>query len=164
MTGVEISARESIFILDGGADAELPAGSGGPVLAGPQAIFVAGRVAPDAPTIVRIGSRRDQGELVAAYAGHLATPDRLLRLLNVGGDVLAQVPVDCQVTPIEIYVSDLDEPDEISVALGGAVSDDRHSRASCGSEAEKLRCARPYGVPGASLVSWRGLPSGVARR
>ena len=24
--------------------------------------------------------------------------------------------------------------------------------------------ARPYGVPGASLVSWRGLPSGVARR
>src|SRR5439155_25804494 len=25
-------------------------------------------------------------------------------------------------------------------------------------------CARPYGVPGASLVSWRGLPSGLARR
>ena len=25
-------------------------------------------------------------------------------------------------------------------------------------------CARPYGVPGASLVSWRGLLSGVARR
>ena len=25
-------------------------------------------------------------------------------------------------------------------------------------------CARPYGVPGASLVSWRGLPSGWARR
>jgi hypothetical protein len=24
--------------------------------------------------------------------------------------------------------------------------------------------ARPYGVPGASLVSWRGLPSGLARR
>jgi hypothetical protein len=27
-----------------------------------------------------------------------------------------------------------------------------------------IACARPYGVPGASLVSWRGLPSGVARR
>src|SRR6188472_497491 len=27
----------------------------------------------------------------------------------------------------------------------------------------RLACARPYGVPGASLVSWRGLPSGVAR-
>jgi hypothetical protein len=27
-----------------------------------------------------------------------------------------------------------------------------------------LSWARPYGVPGASLVSWRGLPSGVARR
>jgi hypothetical protein len=24
--------------------------------------------------------------------------------------------------------------------------------------------ARPYGVSGASLVSWRGLPSGLARR
>ena len=29
---------------------------------------------------------------------------------------------------------------------------------------EALACARPYGVPGASLVSWRGLPSGLARR
>ena len=27
-----------------------------------------------------------------------------------------------------------------------------------------LAWARPYGVPGASLVSWRGLPSGLARR
>ena len=27
-----------------------------------------------------------------------------------------------------------------------------------------IACARPYGVPGASLVSWRGLPSGLARR
>ena len=93
------------------------------MLAGPEAIFVAGRVAADAPTIVRFGSRRDQDQLVAAYAGRLATPDRLLRLVNVGGDVLAQVPVDCKFTTIEIYVSDLDEPDEIVVALGGEVSD-----------------------------------------
>ena len=28
----------------------------------------------------------------------------------------------------------------------------------------QLAAARRYGVPGASLVSWRGLPSGVARR
>ena len=35
-----------------------------------------------------------------------------------------------------------------------------------GSETAGVGCAwaRPYGVPGASLVSWRGLPSGVARR
>ena len=29
---------------------------------------------------------------------------------------------------------------------------------------DRLAWARPYGVPGASLVSWRGLPSGSARR
>jgi hypothetical protein len=34
--------------------------------------------------------------------------------------------------------------------------------ASC--QPAALAWARPYGVPGASLVSWRGLPSGVARR
>jgi hypothetical protein len=32
------------------------------------------------------------------------------------------------------------------------------------SEADDALWARPYGVPGASLVSWRGLPSGLARR
>jgi hypothetical protein len=45
LTYVEIEARETIFILDGGADAELPSGAGAVVVAGPEAIFVAGRVA-----------------------------------------------------------------------------------------------------------------------
>ena len=103
-----------MFILDGAVDAQLPSGSGGPVLAGPEAIFVAGRVAADAPTRVRIGSLGGQDDLVWAYAGDLATPARTLRLLNVMGDVLAEVPVDEEVTPIEIYLTDLDEPDEFS--------------------------------------------------
>jgi hypothetical protein len=87
-----------MFILDGGVDAELPGGSKGPVIAGPEAIFVAGRVAADAPTLVRIGSPGSEGELVRAHAGDLATPDRVLR--------------------IEIFLTDLQEPDEIFVALG----------------------------------------------
>lgn len=37
---------ESMFIVDGGVNAELPSGSGGPVLAGPKAIFVAGQSLP----------------------------------------------------------------------------------------------------------------------
>ena len=124
MADVQVRARESMFILDGGVDAQLPAGSGGPVLAGPEAIFVAGRVAADAPTLVRIGSFADHAELVAAFAGEIATPDRVLRLLNVTGDVLAQVPVDGEVTPVEIYVTDLDEPDEIVVTFGSPAPDD----------------------------------------
>jgi hypothetical protein len=107
-----------MFILDGGVDAELPGGSKGPVIAGPEAIFVAGRVAADAPTLVRIGSPGSEGELVRAHAGDLATPDRVLRLVNVTGDVLAEVRVDQEVTPIEIFLTDLQEPDEIFVALG----------------------------------------------
>jgi len=31
-------------------------------------------------------------------------------------------------------------------------------------QASAAGCARPYGMHGASLVSWRGLPSGWARR
>lgn len=107
-----------MFILDGGADAELPSGPAAPVLAGPEAVFVAGRVAADAATLVRIGSRGQQGDLVRAYAGDLATPERVLRLVNLTGDVLAEVAVKEEVTPIEIFLTDLDEPDEIFVALG----------------------------------------------
>jgi hypothetical protein len=115
---VQIQARESMFIFDGGLDAELPAGSGGPVVAGPKAIFVAGRVAADAPTALRIGSPGGQGELVRAYVGDLATPERVLRLVTVTGHVLAEVPVTGEVISVEIFLSDLDEPDEIFVALG----------------------------------------------
>jgi hypothetical protein len=108
-----------MFVLDGGLDAELPDASDGPVLAGPEAIFVAGRVAADAPTLVRIGAPGNQGDLVLAYAGDLATPDHILRARNVLGDVLAEVHVEGEVTLIQIYLTDLDEPDEIFVALGG---------------------------------------------
>jgi hypothetical protein len=117
-TEVQIQARETMFILDGGADAALPSGSSAPVLAGPEAVFVAGRVAADAPTLVRIGSLGQPRDFVRAYAGDLATPDRVLRLVNVAGDVLAEVPVKEEVTRIEIFLTDLEEPDEIFVALG----------------------------------------------
>ena len=109
-----------MFILDGGLDSQLPSGSGGPVLAGPEAIYVAGRVAADAPTLVKIRSGKPDSatELVRAYAGDLATPDRVLRLLDVTGNVLAEVSVNETVTPIEIFLTDLDEPDEIFISLG----------------------------------------------
>jgi hypothetical protein len=117
VTEVRIQARETMFVLDGGADAELPSGSGAPIVACPEAIFVAGRVAADAATLVRIGSRGGQRDLVRAYAGDLATPERVLRLVNVTGDVLVEVPVTTKVTPVEIFLTDFDEPDEIFVAL-----------------------------------------------
>jgi hypothetical protein len=106
-----------MFILDGGREAGLPSGSAGPILAGPEAIFIAGRVAADAPTLVRIGPPGTQGQLVKAFAGDLATPDRTLRVVNVSGNVLAEVEVRSSVTPLEIYLTDLDEPDEIFVAI-----------------------------------------------
>lgn len=110
-----------MFVLDGGHEAELPLGSGGPVLAGPEAIFIAGRVAADAETRVRLGTARTERDLVEAYDGELVTPDRILRLLNVMGDVLAAVPVRDTVTRIRIYLTDMEEPDEIVVAVEGLV-------------------------------------------
>lgn len=125
MSELELAARESMFVLDGGDEAHLPDGSGGPVLAGPEAVFVAGRVAADAPTHLRIGRDRDHAELVLAYRGVLATPSRRLRVVNVMGDELGEVEVAGNSTEIEIFLSDLDEPDEIYVALvepdGGTV-------------------------------------------
>lgn len=41
MSDLRVVVRESMFVLDGGLDAELPTGSGGPVLAGPEAVFIA---------------------------------------------------------------------------------------------------------------------------
>lgn len=124
MADVEIRINESMFVLDGGPDAELPAGSGGPILAGPEAIFVAGRVAADAPTLVRIGAPDQPGHLVKAYTGELATPDNTLRLLNVDGEVLAQIEVPGRTTPLEIYLTDLEEPDEIYVAVVAGAPED----------------------------------------
>ena len=60
------------------------------------------------------------------------------------------------------------EPGETAPHIGHVQDrpDDMHRR-HCAERTrldQALAWARPYGVPGASLVSWRGLPSGVARR
>lgn len=106
-----------MFTIEGDPDAELPDGEGGVVLAGPEAIFVAGRVEADAPTTFRIGTSADAGDLVLAYAGEVATPNRVLRVVNTDEELLAQVDVPTTSTPVSIYLTDLIEPDEILVAL-----------------------------------------------
>lgn len=112
-----ISAHESLFIVDGGRDAELPQGSIEPVLAGPEAIVMAGRVACDAPTLFRVASRDSRGDLLLAYSGVLSTPSLILRVVTAEQYVLGEVPVAGKRTAISIFVTDLEEPDEILVAL-----------------------------------------------
>jgi hypothetical protein len=121
---VMVNARETMFVLDGGPDAHLPQESGGPVVAGPQAIFVAGRVSADSTTLVRIGPSETPSQLVKAYEGDLETPHRTLRLLNVTGEVILAVQVHDVVTRVRIYLTDLEEPDEIFVAVEN-IADDR---------------------------------------
>lgn len=118
MEALRVEAREGMFVFDGGPDAQLPIGSGGPVLAGPEAIFVAGRVASDASTVVRVGDPGGQGGLVSAYDGVIATPNRILRVVNVEQEVLGVVGVPGELTQVRVYLTDPDEPDEIFVALG----------------------------------------------
>lgn len=110
-----------MLILDGGPDAELPPGSGGPVLAGSEAIFIGARVDADAETSVRLtqGTGSRPGQLVEAYSGVLETPERVVRLVNVTGDVLADLPVPAERTHVVIYLSDLEEPDQVVVAVDG---------------------------------------------
>jgi hypothetical protein len=117
---VALNVRESMLIVDGGPDSELPRGSGGPVLAGPEAIFVAGRVDVDADTSVRLTQLGTAWPgLIEAYRGTLETPDRVVRLVNVSGDVLAELAVPTERTSVVVFVSDLDEPDEVVVSVGG---------------------------------------------
>lgn len=117
MDDLRIEVHESMVVLDGGLDAELPEGSGGPVLAGPEAVFVAGRVAADAPTVIRLEHPGDEGDLVLAYEGEIETPERRLRVANVLGDLLGEVMVASVRSRIQIHLSDFDEPDEILVVV-----------------------------------------------
>lgn len=117
METLRIVAHQSMFILDGGPEADLPPGSGGPVLAGPEAIFVAGRIEFDAPTTLRVGEPGGHGDLLHAYSGGLATPHRILRVVSVEQEVLGEVSVPAEHSTVSIFLSDFEEPDEIFVAV-----------------------------------------------
>lgn len=106
-----------MVILDGGPDALLPDGSGGPVLAGDEAIFIAGRVAADAPTLIRLGDTGESNALLLAYSGRLATPLGLVRITSVMGNVLATAAVVTPEAAVSVYLSDFDEPDEILICI-----------------------------------------------
>lgn len=117
MNPFNTEVHQSMFIVDGGPDAELPPGTRVPVLAGPEAIFVAGRIEFDAPTVFRMGPTGGERDLVHAYTGEIATPQRALRVVTIDGEVLGQVSVPQTQTRVSIYVTDFDEPDEIYVAV-----------------------------------------------
>lgn len=87
------------------------------MLPGPEAVFVAGRVEGDAPTLICMGPPGRQDDLILAYAGELATPARVLRIVTVDQEVLGEVGVQDDVTQIKIFVTDLEEPDEIHVEI-----------------------------------------------
>lgn len=117
MTALQLQVCASMLILDGGPDAALPVGSGGPILAGTEAIFIAGRVESDASTKVRIGIPGEEGQLLHAYTGQLLTPLRQLRVVSVEGESFGEVTVPDPVTSVSIYLTDFEEPDEIFVAV-----------------------------------------------
>lgn len=127
MERLRIEVNASMVIIAGDEDAELPpdpddtddANGAGPsaVVAGPEAIFVSGRVQYDAPTLIRVGDRDEAADLTLAYTGNLATPDGRLQILNMDFDVLGEVGVPAGPTSLSIYLSDLVEPDEILVVV-----------------------------------------------
>lgn len=68
-------------------------------------------------TLFRVGDPGGQGNLILAHTGAIATPGRVLRILNFSHDVLAEIEVTGLRTSIAIYLTDLDEPDEIFVSV-----------------------------------------------
>lgn len=118
MDELRLEVRVSMFVLDGGPNAALPEGSGGPILAGREAIFVAGRVELDAPTIFRVGAPGGDSGLILGFSGSILTPRRILRVVTVEQEVLGELSVPRATTFLNIYLSDLVEPDEVFVAVG----------------------------------------------
>lgn len=110
-----------MILLAGDSDAELPPEPDDDmahvVVAGSSAVFVAGRVQYDAPTLIRVGEAEGTERLTLAHTGVLATPDHRLQIIDMDLETLGEIPVRAEATPIEIYVSDLSEPDEILVVV-----------------------------------------------
>lgn len=111
-----------MILIAGDWDVELPEdpAEGGVhvVVAGPEAIYVSGRVQYDAPTLIRIGDETESTEdLTRAYEGVIATPDRRLQIMDMETEVLGEVPVAADQTRISVFLSDLREPDEILLVL-----------------------------------------------
>lgn len=116
-SGISFIIREQAVIIDGGPGAELPDRSAPPLAAGPQAVIVMGRVPADAPTTIRVDTQADRAPLIEAYDGTLETPDGYIRIVSVLDEVFASVPVRGERTRIRIFLTDLDEPDEIHFVL-----------------------------------------------
>lgn len=116
---IDLTINVSMFVLDGGPNALLPSGSGGSILAGGEAVFVAGRVACDAPTRIRVARSAPPASLALAYSGWLSTPDAVLRVSGVDNERIAEMVVDATNIYLRIYLDNQDEPDEIFVQVGG---------------------------------------------
>lgn len=87
------------------------------VVAGPEAIFVSGRVEHEAPTLIRIGDHDEADGLELAYTGVLATPEGRLQILDMDFHLLGEVDAPAGVTSLSIYLDDIVEPGEILIAL-----------------------------------------------
>jgi hypothetical protein len=118
----DLSLNESMLILDGGLLSDLPEGSGGPLLAGPEAIFIGTRIDVDAPTRLMVVTAVPDslGPLVEGFAGNLASPVQVLRVANVFGDEYITIPVSISLTGVQILLSNFEEPDLVVIVVGSA--------------------------------------------
>lgn len=116
---ITFTLHESMFVLDGHDQAHLPDSAPGPIVAGPEAVVVFGRVSADAPTAFEMRSAvgADRGALIPAYLGLIDTPDLELRVSTAHGHVLGTIPTTAVVSHIEVLLTDLHEPDKILVLI-----------------------------------------------
>lgn len=119
----DLSLNESMLILDGGPMSDLPEGSGGPIVAGPEAIFIGTRIDVDASTRVLVATAVPDslGPLVEGFAGELASPLQVLRVANVYGDEYVTIPVSGNLSAVQILLSDFDEPDLVVIVVESAL-------------------------------------------
>jgi hypothetical protein len=115
MGEVALTVRESMLIVDGGEGVALPREFGSPVAAGPDAVFVRARSTGTSVRLSRLGPARPG--LVKAFEGSIGAPDYVVRLVDLDGAVLAQVPVATDPSYMEIFLDDLDAPGEIVIAI-----------------------------------------------
>jgi hypothetical protein len=111
--------EQSMLIADGGPSSTLPEGRGGPVLAGPEAIFIGCRIDADAATRIVVATElpADLRSCFLALDGVLFTPQRIIRLVNVYDDEFFVLRTAGEETPLQVFLSDLEEPDIVCLVV-----------------------------------------------
>ena len=119
---VSYAPPNSLILIDGGSNAEIPNSMGGKrISATPSCIAVGTLSQQDGETYIvltdELKSPMADGGFHIAYTGQLQTPNREILIENVLGDVILKMPTKEQHTKISVLSNHDSEPDKLVIII-----------------------------------------------